>query len=201
ITVVLAVVLLEERVRIYRWTAVCVGLLGVLIVLWPHLGGAVSSGRESMGALLALAAAAGAALAMIQVRRLTSTEHSSTIVFYFSAFSALIGLLTLPLGWTVPSATDAAVLVMIGLLGGVGQLLLTESYRHADASLIAPFEYTTILWATVLGYAMFGDVASPLVAVGSGVVIAAGIFVIFRERRLGLERGRARQASGPPGSP
>ena len=201
ITVILAVVLLKERVRIYRWTAVCVGLIGVLIVLWPYLGGGARSGREAMGALLALTAAAGAALAMIQVRRLTATEHTSTIVFYFSAFSALIGLATLPFGWIVPTGAQAALLVAIGLLGGVAQLFLTESYRHADASLIAPFEYTTILWATVLGYAMFGDVPSRLVAVGSGVVIAAGIFVIFRERQLGLERSRARQAAGPPGSP
>ncbi len=194
-TVVLAVLLLKERVRVYRWTAVGIGLVGVLIVLWPHLGRSGAQGHGGAGAVLALLAAAGAALAMVQVRRLTATEHTSTIVFYFSAGSACIGLATLPFGWTVPTPGQAVLLVAIGLLGGVAQLILTESYRHADASLIAPFEYTTILWATLLGYAMFGDVPSPSVALGAGIVVAAGIFVILRERQLGLERRRARRAA------
>jgi len=199
ITVVLAVVLLKERVRVYRWTAVGVGLVGVMIMLSPHLGDAGGSER-SIGVGLALGAAAGAALAMIQVRRLTATENTATIVFYFSALSAAIALFTLPLGWAVPSPTQAALMVLIGLIGGVAQIMLTHAYRFADASLIAPFEYTTILWATVIGYVVFGNVPSGVVVVGSLIVVASGVFVIWREGQLGLARAPERSASKPPTS-
>ncbi len=208
ITVVLAVLVLHERVRVYRWSAVGVGLVGVVVILWPHLAGgalakAVSGTGEdaatAQGALLALAGAFCTAGAMIQVRRLTQTESTAAIVFYFSAFSTLLSLFTIPTGWVWPGVELALVLVLIGCLGGVGQILLTKSYRYADASLIAPFEYTTILWALMIGWIAFGDLPGPLVLAGASIVVASGIFVILRERQLGIERARARKATPPPG--
>jgi drug/metabolite transporter (DMT)-like permease len=171
-------------------------LIGVLVMLLPHLRGAASGG-EALGVAFALMGATGASLATIQIRRLVGTEHTAAIVFYFSLFSAAIGLFTLPFGWMMPSVQEGAVLILIGLIGGVAQIMLTQSYRYADTSLIAPFDYTTILWATLIGYLAFGEVPSALVAVGAVAVVASGIFVILRERQLGIWR-RERKVLKPP---
>ena len=89
-------------------------------------------------------------------------------------------------------------MVLMGLLGGVGQILITESYRHAPASVVAPFSYTSMIYSIVIGYLWFGEVPQPIVLVGAVIVIAAGLFVIWRERKLGLERVEEKRASGPP---
>ena len=86
-------------------------------------------------------------------------------------------------------------LIMLGVFGGIGHIFLTESYRHAAASVVAPFDYTSMLWALLLGYWMFGELPSALVYVGGAIVAGAGLFVIWRERQLGLQR--AREAGGP----
>jgi drug/metabolite transporter (DMT)-like permease len=200
ITVALAALVLKERVRIYRWSAVGIGFCGVIVMLAPYLdlarlaGGASSA--ETIGALLAISAAFCNAGSVIQTRRLTDSETTSAIVFYFSLFCAVAGLLTLPFAWHTPSVGELAALIAIGLIGGVSHILLTESYRLAPASLVAPFDYTAMLWAFVFGYALFGEVPAPLVFIGSVIVIAAGLFVIWRERQLGL--GRQRTAVAPP---
>lgn len=206
ITVALAYFILKERIGVYRWSAVGVGLVGVGILLYPHLSGGVFEAalngegveaRLSQGALFALAGAFTTAAAMIQVRRLTQTERTGAIVFYFSLFSSLICLVTVP-SWIVPDMQTMAILVVTGILGGIGQILLTQSYRRADASLIATFEYTTIIWSVLLGWILFDEVPHMLVYVGASIIIGSGVFVIFRERRLGIERVRARKASQPP---
>jgi drug/metabolite transporter (DMT)-like permease len=127
---------------------------------------------------------------------LTRTETTSSIVFYFSLICAVGGLATLPLGWIVPSAAQLAALVALGVLGGLAHILLTESYRYASASVVAPFDYTTMLWAFLLGYALFGEVPTLYVLVGAVIVTGAGLFVLWRERQLGLKR--VREAEGPP---
>jgi drug/metabolite transporter (DMT)-like permease len=195
--VALSAVILHEVVRIYRWSATVIGFVGILIILWPRLtffeGGL---GEAAMlGATLALVGALFSAFASIFVRSMTKTESTGAIVVFFSAIGALLALLSLPFGWVVPSPADAAMLVMIGLLGGTGQILMTTAYRHADAATIASFEYVSMLWGLAFGYLIFGDIPSASVIVGGAFVIAAGIFIIFRERRLGLERERERKAS------
>jgi drug/metabolite transporter (DMT)-like permease len=204
ITVALAALILHERVRIYRWSAVAIGLVGVLIMLSPHFdlhhAAALYGPGAALGALFALSSAVCSAGSTIQIRRLTGSETTSAIVFYFSLISALAGLVTLPFGWTLPDWTTLAILVGIGFLGGIGHLLLTVSFRLAPASVVAPFDYTTILWAFILGYAVFGEVPAPVVFAGAAAVIAAGLFVIWRERRLGLERARP-NSSGNAGGP
>lgn len=186
--VIFAALILRERVRVYRWTAVGIGMVGVLIILWPHLGETFthSLSASAIGALLCLVAAVCSALAMVTVRALTSTEAPPTIAFYFSLGGAAIGLATAVFGWVVPTPGEAALLFAIGISGGVGQLLLTTSFKHADASLIAPFEYTSIAWATLLGWFVFGDVPGTQTMIGGLIVILSGMFVIFRERQLGL---------------
>jgi len=200
VTVALAALLLKERVRIYRWSAVGIGFLGVIVMLAPHFDTARLAGghtpAQTLGAVLAFAAACFNAGAVIQTRRLTDTETTSSIVLYFSLVCAVGGLLTLPFGWVVPSSRELAALIATGLLGGTAHLILTESYRYAPASVIAPFDYSAILFAFLLGYWMFGEVPTSLVVAGAAIVVAAGLFVLWRERQLGLKR--ARDAEGPP---
>ncbi len=95
---------------------------------------------------------------MIQTRRPTDTETTSSIVFYFSLFCALAGLATLPFGWIMPTPTQLAALIATGLIGGLSHIFLTESYRNAPQSVVAPFNYTTMLWALIFGYVFLGEV-------------------------------------------
>lgn len=183
----LAAIVLGEVVRSFRWTAVVVGFLGVMVVLAPRLGeigAAGPGGGEMIGAACALGSAFTAALAVILVRGLITTETTASIVVYFSLTASGFALLTLPFGWVVPNGWQAGLLLMSGLLGGVGQLLMTESYRYAEASTIAPFDYTAMLWGLALAWLMFGEVPTGPVLIGSVIIIAAGIAIILRERHL-----------------
>ena len=190
IVVVLAALVLKETVRAYRWGAVVVGFVGVLIMLSPHLGMGAAPGvmpaGAAIGALFALFGAFCSAGAAIQVRRLTSSEKTGAIVLYFSLLATLLGLSTIVLGWRMPLGLDAVLLVSIGILGGIGQILMTQSYRYADTSIIAPFEYSTMIWAFLIGWFAFGDLPTLTVSVGAVIVAAAGMFVLWRERQLGL---------------
>jgi len=103
----------------------------------------------------------------------------------------------LPFGWVWPDLHQFSILSLMGFAGGIGQLFMTESYRYAQASLTAPFDYTSIIWAVMLGYVAFGEVPGPSVWAGSVIVIAAGMFVIWRERQLGLQRRRAKETPPP----
>ena len=202
LTVVFAAMFLGEDVRAFRIAAVALGMAGVLIVLSPRLT-AFSEGQigseEALGAIVVLVGAVFAALAQVFVRKLVTEEKTSAIVFYFSVNSALLSLVTLPFGWTVPDPASAAMLVGAGLLGGVGQVLLTSSYRYADASVVAPFDYASMLLAIGIGYLVFDEVPTWTVIGGAALIVTAGILIIWRERKLGLERSRQRKAMTPQG--
>ena len=94
----------------------------------------------------------------------------------------------LPFEWRTPSPKEWALLIGIGLVTGFGQILMTDAYRLAPPSVIAPFDYTSMIWALILGYALFGDFPEPSVLVGAAVVIASGVYIIYRETVLGVER-------------
>jgi drug/metabolite transporter (DMT)-like permease len=191
VTVALAALILKERVRAYRWCAVAAGFAGVVVMLWPYLdiGTLVSAGSTAttVGAVCAVSSAVTNSGAVIQTRRLTDSETTSSIVFYFSLISTLIGLASLPFAWRAPSAPELAALVTIGILGGLSHLLLTESYRYAPASVVAPFDYVSLLWAFFFGYVLFGEIPSPYVYAGAAIVAGAGLFVIWRERSRGIK--------------
>jgi drug/metabolite transporter (DMT)-like permease len=201
ITVAMSAVFLKERVRIYRWSAVIVGFVGVLVMLAPQLDLARSTAAAvgTAGAVFGLVAAFFTAASTIQTRALTKSETTSSIVLYFSLICAVGGLLTLPFGWLTPNGLELAALIATGIFGGLAHILLTESYRLAPASLIAPFDYTSMLWALLLGFLVFGELPGIYVYIGAGIIAGAGLFVIWRERQLGLQRARAveRAASGP----
>lgn len=200
LVVIFASMFLGEEVRAFRLSAVALGLVGVLIVLSPRLNG--FAGRdigEVFGAMAALMGAVFAGLAQVFVRKMVASERTSAIVFWFTITSAGLSLITLPFGWVLPTPTQAALLVSAGLLGGLGQILLTSSYRFADASIVAPFDYASMIFALGIGYFVFGEVPTLVMLAGATLVIAAGVLIIWREQKLGLKRERQRKAMTPQG--
>ncbi len=201
LVVIFAAMFLGEEVRAFRLTAVALGLVGVLIVLSPRLsvGAEVIGTQETLGAIVVLMGAVFAALAQVFVRRLVATESTAAIVFWFSITATVLSLVTLPWGWVMPSASVFAMLVAAGLLGGIGQILLTSSYRFADASVVAPFEYASMLLALGVGFFVFDEVPTLVTLGGAAIIIAAGVLIIWRERQLGIERAKQRKAMTPGG--
>lgn len=196
--VLLAALLLGERVRIVRLSAVVIGFLGVIIILWPKLEGTLAEGwgrAEMIGALAVLSAALCAALAQIFIRKLVATERTTAIVFHFSLMAAGLSLLTVPFGWVWPSfgwvwpsPFALTCLIGAGILGGLGQVALTSSYRFADASTLAPFDYASMLFALAIGYGFFGEWPRRETFLGAALVILGGVLILWRERQLGLKR-------------
>jgi drug/metabolite transporter (DMT)-like permease len=199
--VVLSAVFYHEQVRLYRWSAVLVGLVGVIIIMWPRLtvfsSGAGGISGATLGAMVAFISCFFAATAMVLVRRLVQTERSATIVLYFSITSSIFGLCTLPFGWVMPTAEQVVMLVAAGIFGGIAQILLTESYRHADMSVVAPFEYASLILSIAAGYFFFNDIPTVAMLLGGVIVVGSGLFIIYREHRLGLERRKAGEVSPP----
>ncbi|MEO0819734.1 MAG: DMT family transporter [Pseudomonadota bacterium] len=197
LVVVFAAMFLGEQIRLYRLAAVFIGLLGVIVVLMPRLsviGLEAATKDETVGAMAMLLGAVFMALAVCFVRKMVETEETSAIVFYFSLSCTALSLLTLPFGWVVPDLHEAGLLVLAGLLGGAAQSLLTESYRHADAGVIAPFDYCSMLLSVAVGWFVFAEAPTGTTLAGAALVISAGLVIIFRERQLGLERARARRS-------
>jgi drug/metabolite transporter (DMT)-like permease len=200
LVVVFAAMFLNEEVRAFRLSAVALGMVGVLIVLSPRLSvGASLNVSETLGAIVVLMGAVFSALAQVFVRKLVATESTAAIVFWFTITSSVLALFTLPWGWVIPPWHVAVMLIMAGLLGGIGQILLTSSYRFADASLVAPFDYTSMILALLIGYFIFDEVPTGTMMIGAGIVIAAGVLIIWRERKLGLQRAQQRKATGTTG--
>lgn len=202
LTVIFAAMFLGEEVRIFRIGAVVLGMTGVMIVLSPRLSvlSVETAGhREAFGAMLVLGGAVFAALAQVFIRRLVQTEKTAAIVFWFSLTGSGLALFTLPFGWVVPTPLQAVTLVGAGVLGGLGQIFLTSSYREADASLVAPFDYASMIFALAIGYFVFAEVPTWTMLGGAALVILAGCLIIWRERQLGLERAAQRKSMTPQG--
>ncbi|MCA3721914.1 MAG: DMT family transporter [Phenylobacterium sp.] len=174
--VALSALILKEPVGVHRWMAVAVGFIGVLIMIHPDP-------RQFVGAgvLFAIAAAVGSAGAMIAIREISRTEPGPTIVFYFTLAGTVLGLMSLPFGWVLPSPGTLALLVGAGLIGGTGQLLLTEAIRRAPVAVVAPFDYTQLLWAGLIGFLIWGETPAVLTLVGAIVVAASSSYILWRE--------------------
>jgi drug/metabolite transporter (DMT)-like permease len=190
VVVVLASLVLGETIRLYRWSAVAAGFVGVLIMVSPHLGEGFSGASASMGVMFAVANAGFVAFTMIFIRMMTSTEPALVITFYFQGACAVVSACTLPFAWVTPDGGQLILLISLGILGGIGQLLMTNSYRFAEASTLANFDYAAMVWAIVLGWLFFGELPATAVYVGAAIVIGSGLFIAWRERALGIERAR-----------
>lgn len=197
-TVILAAVLLGEQIRLIRVTAVAVGLVGVMIILWPRFSNiGTMEQTATIGALLILMATMVRSLVQIHIRQLVQNEDTAAIVFYFSVTASVLALFTLPFGWVMPDLQTFGLLVLAGLIGGVAQILITSAYRFGSASMLAPYDYTSMLFAILLGYVFFAELPTMMMLAGAALVISAGALVIWRERQLGMERGKARSVTDP----
>lgn len=173
----LSVPMLGESVGMRRWCAVLVGFIGVLIMVRP------GSGVFQAAALAALTATVLYALSMIFIRRLGETERTSAIAFYYTLTSVVISGATLPFVWATPNAIDAVLLVIIGLVGGAGQIFITAAFRSAPAAIVAPFDYASILYVSLIGYAVWGDVPDGPLLIGAAILIVSGLYILHRETR------------------
>ncbi len=171
---------LGEWVRWRRWMAIGVGFIGVLLVTRPGFGGIHPA------ALLSLVAALFYAAYNISTRMLSRTDSSETTLFYSNLVGALVMLPVVPFVWTTPS-DPIVILVMIvcGAFGSVGHYLLIIAHRHAPPAVLAPFIYTQLVWAIILGYLVFADVPNRWTLAGAAVVVASGLYMLNRERKVG----------------
>lgn len=200
-TVILAAIMLGEKVRLFRISAVALGLVGVMIVIWPRLsidpGAAGAAGTT--GALMVLGASILRALVQIHIRTLVKTEHTAAIVFYFSLTATVLSLFSLPFGWIIPSRLDLILLIGAGLIGGIAQILVTSSFRFGAASMLAPFDYASLIFAALIGYVIFSELPTSATVIGASLVVLGGVIIIWRERQLGGGRNRARSVTDPKG--
>lgn len=189
-TVIMAALLLKETVRFARWLAVVVGFSGIIIMLSANLtaSGSFFSAEGThtgagLGALFALIAALCSATSNVQIRFLNGIEKPGAIVFYFSLMTTLIGLATALFGWRMPAPEQLLLLVGCGFFGGMAQILVTLSLRYTDASLLAPFDYTTLVWSMIVGYLFLDSLPGPSTLTGASIVALAGIYAIWSDQR------------------
>jgi drug/metabolite transporter (DMT)-like permease len=179
----LSVPLLGEKVGVRRWSAVAVGFVGALVMTRP------GSGVFDPVALFALFGALFYALAMISIRWLSSTEPAATTVFYFTLFATAAGAASLPFGWQTPTAAGFLLLAGIGLIGGLAQMAMTEAFRLAPVSIIAPFEYLALVFAVGFGYLFWDEVPDAYIFGGAALVVAGGLYILHRETVRSRRRG------------
>lgn len=178
-SVVLAAVMLGEPTGKWRWGAVAAGFVGVLLIVQPGSGAV-----PLLGASVALAAALMTASVTIVIRRLGATERAATTVFWF-AVSSLVPLSLLMLRFArLHEGATWTVLACLALAGGLAQLTLTGALRLAPVALVMPMDYTSLLWATLLGLLMFGELPTPWTWIGAPIIIASGLLIVWREHVL-----------------
>lgn len=172
-----AVLFLGERPGRWRWSALAIGFLGVVIVMQP-----TRAMLHNSATLVALAGAAMTAAVAIQIRNLSMTEPPATVVFWFSATSLL------PLGMAMfwfaapHDMTTWGLLLAMGLVGGCAQILLTSALRLGPVALVLPMDYSSLIWAILLGWQIFGNIPGPMTWLGAPIIIASGLIILWREQ-------------------
>lgn len=168
----LSIPMLREKVGLGRWIAVAVGFLGIVFILQPKADGI------EIGAIYALIAALGWALTQVASRQLSNSEPSLTIIFYYALAVVIVLGAAMPFYWVTPNWHDLGLFVAVGIMGTCGQFCLNQAFRYGQASLIAPFDYTGLIWATLLGAAIWGDYPNLWMLVGAAIVIACCLYLL-----------------------
>jgi drug/metabolite transporter (DMT)-like permease len=180
LVVLAASVLLGEKVDRHLWIAIIVGLAGVFVMLRPS-----TSGIVSLAGLAALGSALAYALVVVMVRVLSRTESTASMVFWYLVMLSLgAGALAAP-DWVAIATSDWSWILAIGLAGWAGQHLITEAFRLAPASLVAPYEYTALIWGVGIDWAVWQTLPGARMLTGSAIVVAAGLYLLHREHRAG----------------
>ena len=170
--------ILAERVGIRRWIAVLVGFGGVVVMVQP------GPGMLQSVSLLVVLSSLFYAFSMIISRHLSTTEASATMVFYSNLFHLTMASLCMATRWRTPPLGDLALMASVGLIAAFSQFALMQAYRNAPVFVVSPIDYTQLIWATLLGYLVFGDLPGANIAFGSAIVIGSGLYILFRETRL-----------------
>ncbi|OYW46632.1 MAG: transporter [Sphingomonadales bacterium 12-68-11] len=187
---ILAMVLLKEHVGVWRWSAVLLGFVGILVIAQPG-GGHI----PLYGALVALGGAFMIALISIQIADLSRTESPLRIVFYFALFSTPVTALALPFVGSAHDAQGWLLLLAIGIAGSIGQLLLTAALRFGSVASVIVMDYSALFWATLYGWLIFATLPPTSTWFGAPLVMAAGLVIAWREHRLSRLRARARSVA------
>ena len=174
----LSVPLLREKVGVFRWSAILVGLVGVLIVLRPGVS------PLSAAHISAIIAVFSGAIVSVTIRKIGRNERTGVLQFYPMVSNLLVMAIILPFVWVTPNIVALGVNAIISGLGFVGMLALYRAYRSAPAAIVAPMHYSQILWATALGAIFFGESLEPRVGIGAAIIVASGVFVLWRESRM-----------------
>jgi len=172
---VLSIFLLSEKVGIFRWLAVLIGFIGVIIIAEP--------GFKGMNYLyfLPLIFCIGMAFVTITIRKLSTTEPIWLISIFFTITISIAGLATIPMGWIMPNFQDFILLALIGVTGGSANLFLTQSYKLSEVSLVAPLKYLALIFAIIFGYLIWNEIPTIKTLIGSSLVVLASL-IIFREK-------------------
>jgi drug/metabolite transporter (DMT)-like permease len=178
IVTALSVPMLGERIEWQRWVAICIGLAGVITMLQP-----TTSSFVSLGAIAALLSAAGYAFNAIALRVITRTDTTASVVFWMIGVMTVLALIIALPGWVPIRTEDWPLLVGIGVFSAIAQHLMTEAFRTAAPSVVAPFEYTALLWGILIDRVVWGVFPTSRVYLGGGIVIASGLYLIWREQR------------------
>ena len=174
---IMSVIFLSEKVGIRRWSAVVIGFIGMLFIVRPAFE------ELNLYYIFPVIFSLGFANVAISIRSLSKTEPNYLIAFYFSILSLLVGLCTIINGWIWPTPFEAFLFLLLGLAGGVANLLLTQSYRLADASLVSPIKYLSLIVAIIAGYFIFSEVPKLMTLFGAGLIVVSS-FIIFRREEV-----------------
>jgi len=177
----LSVPILKESVDIHRWGAVAIGLVGVIIIIRP--GGDL----WHLASVMPLLGALFFALFQIITRLLAATERTHTTLFYTGLGGLAWSSLIVPFVWVTPSITHIFVFLSTGAMGAMAHLCMISAFDRAEASLLAPYNYTKLIWVSVLGYLIFNDVPSLDMWIGAIIIVSAGFYVLYRERNVNLK--------------
>ncbi len=176
---VASIFFLSERVGIKRWSAVLIGFIGMLLIVQPAF---VELNYYYIAPIIFCIFFACVA---ISVRSLSKTEPNYTIAFYFTLLCTVLGLLSMIKGdWIIPSKTDLMIFIVLGLCGSIGNLLLTHSYRLAEASLVTPIKYLSLIFAIAFGFLIWSEIPKLLTLFGALLVIASSLIIFMRENKL-----------------
>ncbi len=174
----LSVPILKEKVGIHRWSAVVIGLIGVLIIVRP------SGDLWHFASIMPLLGALFFALFQIMTRLLSVTENTHTTLFYTGLGGLVWSTLIVPFVWVTPTELHILIFFTIGTMGAVAHLCMISAFDQAEASLLAPYNYTKLLWVVVMGYWVFDDIPSIDMWIGVMIIVSAGFYVIYREKKI-----------------
>lgn len=179
----LSVPLLKEAVGMHRWIAIGIGFLGVLVMLRP------GAGVFQWAALVVIGSAVVYALLMITTRAFKATETTATLMLYPQLGMSLTGIVLAPFFWVTPSLVDLGLFALAGAFGSVGVMCVTHAFRLGPAAVISPFEYSALIWASLLGFLLWDELPDTFTLIGAAIVVASGLYIIYRET---IKIGRAR---------